>query len=73
METKNLLTLLNFKTMIRAISPNEQSEIVSKYLKKKIIIHNNDCYIVNDDDVVYNIETDSENKILSTVSKLIHD
>lgn len=73
METENLLTLLNLKTMIRAISPNEQSEIVSKYLKNKIIIHNNDCYIVNDDDVVYNIETDSENKILSTVSKLILD
>jgi len=72
MENEKLLTLQNLKTMIRAISPNEQSEIVSKYLKNKIIIHNNDCYIINDD-VVYDIETDCENKILSTVSKLILD
>jgi hypothetical protein len=64
------LTLKEFKTIMKAISPVQQSEVISKYLKNKIVISNGDVYIINDD-MVYEIERDHENEILFQVSKLL--
>ena len=72
MESGKYLTLQNLKTMIRAISPNEKSDIISKHLKNKIIIYKDDCYFINED-MVYEIEKNSENIILSMISELINE
>ena len=69
---ENYLTLQNLKSMIRAISPIEQSKIISGFLNNKVIINNGNCYIINENNV-YDIKTKYENIILSIVSKLIFD
>ena len=74
MESKNnkFMSVADFKKMIRSISPNERSDIISKYLKYEIIFNNDNCYILNNNLVLYELLTKkTKNKVLSTVTAFI--
>jgi hypothetical protein len=61
---------INFKALIRAISPNERSIIIAKHLTNKIIFHGNDCYFVKSN-ISYERVFRYEDKLLPIITGLL--
>lgn len=62
----------DFKTLIRAISPNERSIIIAKHLKHKIIFSKGSCYFIQKN-VTYKCVKKYKDELLPIVTALLID
>jgi len=54
------MDITDFKNMIRSVSPDQRANIVKKDLLDKIIFYKDDCYLLNEDTmifIIFNIKT----------------
>jgi hypothetical protein len=65
------MDITDLKKMIRSVSPDQSAAIVKKHLLDKIIFYKDDCYLLNEDTMIYTIVKNQEGNILSLISKLI--
>jgi len=65
------MDITDFKNMIRSVSPDQRANIVKKDLLDKIIFYKDDCYLLNEDTMIYTIVKKQEGNLLSLISKLI--
>jgi hypothetical protein len=60
------MNVSDLKTLIRALSPNERSIVISKYLKNKVIFQQNKCYFLRSN-ITYDSIDKYKDKLLPAV------
>lgn len=70
MNYEKYMSVTDFKNMIRSISPDQRAEILSMYLKDRIVFNNDTLYVI-DSNIIYQSMSKTETYMLSTVTNFI--
>jgi hypothetical protein len=65
------MNVIDFKNLIRALSPNERSEVIAKHLKDKVVFHKDDCYFLRQSNLTYEKIHSYEDKLLPVITGLL--
>jgi hypothetical protein len=67
------LNIIDFKNLIRALSPNDKSKIIAKHLINKVVFHKDNCYFLKLSNLTYEKIHKYEDKLLPIITGLLND
>jgi hypothetical protein len=67
------MNVADFKNLIRALSPNDRSKIITKHLTNKVIFHKKHCYFLKMINLTYEKHKSYEEDLLPIITGLLND